>query len=763
MDASLETSLFAVAVVMFLVGVVAVALAILGIGLLRRSLRRLTALVEEVRRHPLIGALPADSDPTIGALAREVNGLVADLRERLEESRGHFSDLECLASGPPDLAIVGTDADWGVTFFSRGAVTLTQWPVEDIAGRHAESLFQPGEWDRILPKLARRSLREAGISEILNMLRRDGSSFPAQVSIAGLPGNGRGMLVAARDLSAERSLEVRLRESEERHRSLVEGMSDGVFVLQGDRLVYANPALASILGARRAAIEGASITTILHSHDLLRVLDAVRRAQSGRETAGEIGCLLQSASSARVEARLAWARTEFQGVPALVGTVTDVTRRARGDRALAQSEARLQATLESAGDGILVLEDGGKGLEVALVNRAFCDRFGVPREALLGRRVEELGSLLGERSADPGVIEALLAEAAARRETRAEGLELLRPRHAVLDLLAGPVRSGSGDEWGVILTARDITRRVEDENRLRRSIEEQARAKAELETACRDLASAQRDLAERNEQLVKLNGELKSLDEMKSNLLANVSHELHTPLVSIKGYTEMILKRRLGPLTPEQERGLGVALKNIDRLIEMIDNLLSFSRIEKGETQMRLEDVPLWQVVDESIEMVGERMRRKNLAVTTQYETDELVVRGDRMKIGQVLVNLLTNAIKFNKEEGRITLTVRKGTKGFLEVEVADTGAGIPEEALDKIFERFYQADSSPSRKYEGTGIGLSIVRDILRLHGCTIRVRSQVGMGSVFTFTLPLARDQQIPASREAPGRGRERNPRSD
>jgi PAS domain S-box-containing protein len=756
MDASFEPSLLAMAAVILLAGVVAVSLAILSIGLLRRSLRRLTALVEEVRRHPLIGDLPAEPDPILGALTREVNGLVSDLRGRLEESRRRFADLERLASGPPDLALVGTDSDWGVTYFSRGAIALTQWPIEEITGRHVESLFQSGEWNRVLPKLARRSLRDSGISEVLTMLRRDGTSFPAQVSIAGLPGNAGGMLVAARDLTAERDLEVRLRESEERHRSLVETMADGVFILQGDRLVYSNSALASMLGAQREDIVGASIKDLLHTHDLLRVLEAVRRAQSGREPHGEIDCLLQSASAARVEARLAWARTDFQGLPALVGTVTDVTRRARIERAMAQSEGRLQATLESAGDGILVLEDRALGLEVTLVNRAFCDLFGLPQEALIGRAATDLGGILQDGSSDPAVIAALLEEAAARRESRADGVELQRPRRAVVDLLAGPLRSSAGEAWGVILTARDVTRRVEDESRLRQGVEDQARARAEMEAACRDLASAQKDLAERNEQLVKLNGELKSLDEMKSSLLANVSHELHTPLVSIKGYTEMILKRRLGPLTPEQERGLGVALKNIDRLIEMIDNLLSFSRIEKGETQLRLEDVPLWQVVDESIEMVGERMRRKSLSVTTQYETDELMVRGDRVKIGQVLVNLLTNAVKFNRDGGRITLTARKGPRGFLEVEVADTGIGIPQDALGRIFERFYQVDASPRRPYEGTGIGLSIVRDILRLHGSDIAVRSEVGQGSVFTFTLPLARDQQMSASRPVPGRGR-------
>ncbi len=759
MGTFLEGNLLALAGVTILAGVLAVALAILSIGLLRRSLRRLTAMVAELRRHPLVGSLPAEPEPLLDALAQELNDLITDLRGRLQETRQRSLDLECLASGPPDLALIGTDADWGVGFFSRGAVALTGWPAEEIAGRHVEALFDPGEWERILPKLARRSLRDVGISESLKMRRRDGSSFPAQVSIAGLPGEGGGMLLAARDLTGERDLEARLRESEDRHRRLVEGMGDGVFLVQEDRLVYANPALARMLGVGREGLQGAPLKRIIHPHDLLRVLEIMRRAQSGSEPAGEVGCLLAPTGPAQVEVRLAWARTDFKGGRALVGTVTDVTRRARAERALAQSEARLQATLNSAGDGILVLEEGGRGLEVTLANHAFCELVGLPRDGLLGRLEAELADLLKERCADPGAIGPLLADAGARRAARAEGLALARPRRALLDLLAGPVLSSAGDVLGVIFTARDVTRRVDGERQVRRSLDDQGRAKAELETACRDLASAQKDLAERNDQLVRLNTELKSLDDMKSSLLANVSHELHTPLVSIKGYTEMILKRRLGPLTPEQERGLGVAQKNIDRLIEMIDNLLSFSRIEKGETQLRLEDVPLWQVVDETIEMVAERIRRRNLSVTTQYETDELVVRGDRVKVGQVLVNLLTNAVKFNREGGRITLTARKGARGFLEVDVADTGIGIPNDALEKIFERFYQVDASPRRRYEGTGIGLAIVRDILRLHGCSIGVKSEVGQGTVFTFTLPLARDQQLSTSRPRAGRGRSEN----
>ena len=760
MGTSFETATFIVAAVSVVAGIVAVALAVLSVGLLRRAIRRFAHHLEELRRHPLVGALPAAAEPELRPLSVELNNLLSDLRARIRETEKRSADIEGFAAGPPDLALIGTDGDWGVTFFSRGAVRLLGWAEDEIVGRHVEVLFGPGEWDRTLPKLARRSLREAGMSEILRLQRRDGSVFAAQVSIAGAGGDGASILLAARDLTAEQVLQSRLRESEERYRGLVEGLGDGVFILRDERIAYANPTLARMMGVEREALHDRPMAQLVHSHDLLRVLEVLRQARLGSESTGEIRCLLSSGGSQPLEVRLAWRRTEYQGHAALVGTVTDVSDRAIVERALALSEARLQGTLDSTGDGILVLEESGGVFRAAVVNRAFGDLWGLSAEGLIGRTSGEIFEQLKDRVTQPAALEIFLREAQQGREARIDGVEIRSPR-VVLDLDAGRVVEAVSEQPGVIVTARDVTRRVDGERELRTSVEELSRAKSELESAHRGLTAVQKDLADRNEQLQKLNSELRSLDEMKSGLLANVSHELHTPLVSIKGYTEMILKRRLGPLTPEQERGLGVALKNIDRLIEMIDNLLSFSRIEKGETQLHLEDIPLWQIVDEAIELVGERTRRKNLSVTTQYETDELLVRCDRVKIGQVLVNLLTNAVKFNKEGGRITLTARKGSGGFLDVELADTGVGIPQEALEKIFERFYQVDSTPRRRYEGTGIGLSIVRDILRLHGCTIRVTSRVGEGSVFTFTLPLARDQQDSASRDATGRGRRQGSR--
>jgi hypothetical protein len=201
---------------------------------------------------------------------------------------------------------------------------------------------------------------------------------------------------------------------------------------------------------------------------------------------------------------------------------------------------------------------------------------------------------------------------------------------------------------------------------------------------------------------------------MKSNLLANVSHELQTPLVSIKGYTELILKGRLGAVTDEQRKGLDVSLRNIDRLIGMINNLLNFSRIERDMSSMRIESWPLHQLVEETIDVVREAATELRIAITTRYMTDDLIVKADREKISQVFLNLLSNAIKYNREGGQVEVDVRKGKRGYLIVDVRDTGVGIPKDSLERIFER-YRAAGRLGQPAPGSG-SARVVRDILRM-----------------------------------------------
>jgi len=308
-----------------------------------------------------------------------------------------------------------------------------------------------------------------------------------------------------------------------------------------------------------------------------------------------------------------------------------------------------------------------------------------------------------------------------------------------------------------VLACRDVTERREAERRLQARAEEVQLGKVGLERAYRRLDAANRELAARTEQLDALNAELRKLDEMKSNLLGNVSHELQTPLVSIRGYTEMILKERLGPITGEQRKGLELSLRNIDRLITMIDNVMVFARSEPDLGRVTPSRFPLGGAVEEAAALLGDEMVRRGLELRVDV-ADDLTAWADRDKVLQVFLNLLSNAVKFNREGGRIEITARGVRPDTIEVSVSDTGVGIPPEALERVFDRHFQVDRGEGAP--GAGIGLAIVRDILRLHGCRIAAESEPGWGTRFTFTLPREAGGASGANPATPGPDEPRPP---
>ena len=239
------------------------------------------------------------------------------------------------------------------------------------------------------------------------------------------------------------------------------------------------------------------------------------------------------------------------------------------------------------------------------------------------------------------------------------------------------------------------------------------------------------------EKLHEVNEELKSLDEMKTNLLSNVSHELRTPLVSVMGYTDMILNEKVGPLNEMQRDYLTISLRNVDKLVTLIENLLDFSRLHRGTEEMSFDVFDLVDCVQSSLDIVKPLADGRNIHLHLNAPEEGIIVEGDKGKLGQVFNNLLSNAIKFNCPNGSVTVDITPSEESVT-VTVSDTGIGIPQDSLDKIFTRFYQYDSSSTRKYGGTGIGLSIAQDIVRLHGSRIHVSSEEGEGTTFRFSLP-------------------------
>ncbi len=259
-------------------------------------------------------------------------------------------------------------------------------------------------------------------------------------------------------------------------------------------------------------------------------------------------------------------------------------------------------------------------------------------------------------------------------------------------------------------------------------------------------------LNERTELLTLLeraNRELRELDKLKSTFLANMSHELRTPMNAIIGFTELLLDGVDGPINEEQEKSLHKVVSNSKHLLQLINDVLDISKIESGKVELHPREIDLKWVTDSVLPTFEPMIRQKGLSMRLDFDESLPPVFADEDKVAQILINLLSNAVKFTNRGG-IAITTRASDKGikagepplFVEVCVEDTGIGIREEDMSKLFDKFSQLDVSSTRQYEGTGLGLSIARGLVVLHRGVIWVTSEYGKGSRFFFTLPARRE---------------------
>jgi CheY-like chemotaxis protein len=231
---------------------------------------------------------------------------------------------------------------------------------------------------------------------------------------------------------------------------------------------------------------------------------------------------------------------------------------------------------------------------------------------------------------------------------------------------------------------------------------------------------------------------LEQADRLRSQFLSHVSHELKTPLTSVKGFLQNMLDGLTGSVNEKQQRYLSRMLENSERLIRMIEDLLDRTRIQTGKLELTPTELDLGQCVEEVIEQLRPLAQAKRQQLECVYPADPLLVWADRDRLFQIVINLVQNAMKFTPEEGRITVTVGPDSSRHAGISVRDTGPGIPQEYLDKIFDPFFRVKQSRTG-IKGLGLGLSIVRTLVELHGGTIEARSPQDGGAQLYFTLPL------------------------
>jgi signal transduction histidine kinase len=247
-----------------------------------------------------------------------------------------------------------------------------------------------------------------------------------------------------------------------------------------------------------------------------------------------------------------------------------------------------------------------------------------------------------------------------------------------------------------------------------------------------------RELQEKNRALEDSYAKLKELDRLKSNFLATMSHELRTPLTSVIGYSEMMLEGLGGPLTAEQREYLGIIMEKGENLLQLITSILDISKIEAGRVRLVLSEVDAGQVMRDAVATVLPLARKKGLKVACEPPRIPRI-HADRDKLRQCLVNLCSNAVKFTPAGGQITVSAEALPNSRVAIHVADSGIGIAEEHLERVFDVFYQVDGSSTREYGGAGLGLAIVKSFVEAHGGEVRVGSKPNEGSVFTLMLPV------------------------
>lgn len=339
-----------------------------------------------------------------------------------------------------------------------------------------------------------------------------------------------------------------------------------------------------------------------------------------------------------------------------------------------QAQQQQEALFDSMAEGLLLLGRDGR---IQLANRSFNQLFGITRH-IRGQTLMEALRLheLAE----------LVDFVGTARQVLGHELKLLPPNERCLEVNGAALFDASGSRYGTVLVFHDLTR-------------------------------------------------LKQLEGTRQEFVANVSHELRTPLSLIKGYVETLLDgaRENPELTLKFLRTID---RNAERLKLLIEDLLTISALESGRLKLMLQSVQLRPLVQKVLADYEQRAQARK--VTLVNTTPELCVHADPDRLEQVIGNLVDNGIKYGRSEGRVSVSARALEQGQVEVAVQDDGVGIPLEALERVFERFYRVDKARSREQGGTGLGLSIVKHIVQNHGGKAWARSEPGQGTTFLFTLP-------------------------
>ncbi|MCD4822033.1 MAG: PAS domain S-box protein [Methanococcoides sp.] len=376
------------------------------------------------------------------------------------------------------------------------------------------------------------------------------------------------------------------------------------------------------------------------------------------------------------------------------GIIYDISESKEADKLLRQSEEKFRTIFESANDAIYLTNLNGQFLEV---NQVACDRLGYSRSELLQMGPKDIDSFDDVAQVE-NRINQMLQHGHLLFETitvRKDGSTIpVEVNIRLIDYMGGKAILG---------ISRDITKH-------KQAVEAMLQAKMLAEDANR----------------------------IKSEFIMNMSHELRTPLNSIIGFTDVICSENFGALNEYQKKYTSTVLRNGKNLLNIINDIISISNIETGKMKLHINEFFVSDVIDEVEALMIPIASQKDIDLTCNIDIEIPTIKADTIKFKQILYNLVSNAIKFTDQGGSVTIG-GKISEDLVHISVKDSGIGISPEDQNKLFTPFFQADSSTTREYGGTGLGLALIKKFVEMHSGKIWVESEVGKGSIFTFAIPM------------------------